>query len=182
MRLPLVVERGGQRIPIYVTPEPHSANSLRFGRIGVAPAQAPASALPRTRQGPIAAIATGASQTWGMVTLTVDFLTGMITGRHSARNMGGVITIGQMSGRFMRAGLEEFLGFMALLSVNLAVLNLLPIPVLDGGHLVFLGIEAVRGRPLSIEQRMKLTQVGFIFIVALMVWALGNDLLRVFGI
>ena len=62
------------------------------------------------------------------------------------------------------------------------MLNLLPIPVLDGGHLVFLGIEAVRGRPLSIEQRMRWTQVGFFIIVGIMVWAMGNDLLRVFGL
>jgi regulator of sigma E protease len=71
---------------------------------------------------------------------------------------------------------------MAVLSINLAVLNLLPIPVLDGGHLVFLGVEAVRGRPLSIEQRMRFTQVGFVFIILLMAWAIGNDLLRAFGV
>jgi hypothetical protein len=86
--------------------------------------------------------------------------------------------IGQMSGRFARAGAEAFLSFMAILSVNLAILNLLPIPVLDGGHLVFLGIEAVRGRPLSMEQRMRFTQVGFVLIIMLMAWAIGNDLLR----
>ena len=180
--VPLVVEREGQRVSLAITPELRSNHGLEFGRIGVAAARTPESVLPRSRINPIAAVGRGAQQTWGMVTLTVDFLGGMITGRHSARNMGGVITIGQMSGRSMRAGLEEFLGFMALLSVNLAVLNLLPIPVLDGGHLVFLGIEAVRGRPLSIEQRMRLTQMGFIVIVALMVWALGNDVMRLFGI
>ena len=71
---------------------------------------------------------------------------------------------------------------MALMSVNLAVLNLLPIPVLDGGHLMFLGIEAVRGRPLSIDQRMRLSQVGFFIIVAIMIWAMANDVLRLFGL
>jgi regulator of sigma E protease len=180
--LPLVVERGGQRVNLSITPEERLSHGLRYGRVGVGPAFGWESALPRSPVGPIRAVGQGAEQTWGMVTLTFDFLTGMITGRHSARNMGGVITIGQMSGRFMRAGFEEFLGFMAILSVNLAVLNLLPIPVLDGGHLVFLAIEAVRGRPLSIEQRMRLTQFGFIVIVAIMVWALCNDILRVFGI
>ena len=71
------------------------------------------------------------------------------------------------------------LQWMALLSVNLAVLNLLPIPVLDGGHLVFLTVEAVRGRPLSLRQRMRLSQVGFVILVAIMVLALANDLIRV---
>ena len=71
---------------------------------------------------------------------------------------------------------------MALFSVNLAVLNLLPIPVLDGGHLVFLGWEAIRGKPLSLENRMRLSQVGFFIVIAIMVWALSNDVLRLFGI
>jgi len=71
---------------------------------------------------------------------------------------------------------------MAIFSINLAVLNLLPIPVLDGGHLVFLGVEAVRGRALSLQQRMRLTQVGLVIVVAIMVWALANDVLRLFGL
>jgi regulator of sigma E protease len=181
--LPLTVERSGARVSLLVTPEPRTAaDDLRFGRIGVSAYFANEDVLPRQHLGPLRAIGRGATQTWDMVTLTVDFLAGMITGRQSARNVGGPIMIGQMSGKFARAGLEAFLGFMALLSVNLAVLNLLPIPVLDGGHLVFLGIEAVRGRPLSVEQRMRLAQIGFIFLVAIMVWAIGNDLMRAFGI
>ena len=95
---------------------------------------------------------------------------------------GGPILIGKLSGQVARAGLEQFLGFMALFSVNLAVLNLLPIPVLDGGHLMFLGWEAIRGKPLSLENRMRLSQVGFFIVIAIMVWALSNDVLRLFGI
>ena len=181
--VPLELERNGERIDLTVTPEAHTRGELRFGRIGVGVPYASAElALPRRAVGPIAGIQRGATQTWDMVVMTVDFLGGMITGRHSARNVGGPIMITQMSGRFARAGMEAFLGFMAILSVNLAVLNLLPIPVLDGGHLVFLGIEAVRGRPLSIEQRMRLAQLGFIVIIGIMVWAIGNDLMRWFGI
>jgi regulator of sigma E protease len=72
--------------------------------------------------------------------------------------------------------------FLALFSVNLAVLNLLPIPILDGGHLMFLAFEAVRGRPLSVEARIRLSQVGLVIVVALMIWANGNDVVRlVFG-
>jgi regulator of sigma E protease len=181
--VPLELQRGGERLTVTVTPEPHTSGELRFGRIGVGVPYASAElALPRRSAGPIAGFQRGAVQTWDMVAMTFDFLGGMITGRHSARNVGGPIMITQMSGRFARAGMEAFLGFMAILSVNLAVLNLLPIPVLDGGHLVFLGVEAVRGRPLSIEQRMRLTQLGFIIIVGIMVWALGNDVMRWFGI
>jgi regulator of sigma E protease len=182
--VPLVVLRGGERVELTVTPHDRVLDSgIRVGRIEVAvPYTTIESLLPRQRPGPVRAVARGAGQTWDITVLTVDFLAGMVTGRHSARNVGGPIMIGQMSGRFARAGFEAFLGFMAILSVNLAILNLLPIPVLDGGHLVFLGIEAVRGRALSFQQRMRLTQVGFVLIVLLMAWALGNDVLRTIGL
>jgi regulator of sigma E protease len=182
--VPLVVERGTQRLELTVTPEDRVLDSgIRVGRIAVAiPFISAEMQLPRERAGPVGALVRGTTQTWEVATLTVDFLAGMFTGRHSARNVGGPIMIGQMSGRFARAGLEAFLSFMAILSINLAILNLLPIPVLDGGHLVFLGIEAVRGRALSFEQRMRLTQVGFVCIILLMAWAIGNDLLRAIGV
>ncbi|MGH7461400.1 MAG: site-2 protease family protein, partial [Longimicrobiales bacterium] len=96
--------------------------------------------------------------------------------------VGGPIQIAQLSGQVVRAGLEAFLSFMALFSVNLAVLNLLPIPVLDGGHLMFLAVEGIRGRALSLEQRMRLSQVGFVIVLAIMVWAVANDVLRLFGL
>ena len=179
--LQLVVGREGGRANLTVTPEERAFDSgLRAGRIGVGAAES--SPLPRQHIGALDAIGEGASQTWEYTAATVDFLGGMFTGRQSARNVGGPIMIGQMSGQFARAGLEAFLGFMAILSINLAILNLLPIPVLDGGHLVFLAIEGVRGRPLSYQQRMRLTQVGFVFIILLMVWAIGNDVLRALGI
>jgi regulator of sigma E protease len=181
--VPLVVQRDSAQVALTVTPEARTNGELRFGRIGVAaPYRTIEDRLPREAAGPLTAIQRGAHQTWDMVTLTFDFLAGMITGRHSARNVGGPIMITQMSGEAARAGLQYLLGFMAVLSVNLAVLNLLPIPVLDGGHLVFLGVEAVRGRPLAIEQRIRLSQIGFIIIIGLMVWAFGNDIMRVFGI
>jgi len=97
--------------------------------------------------------------------------------------VGSIVTIGEASGQAAEAGFDVFLRFMALFSVNLAVLNLLPIPVLDGGHLVFLGIEAVRGgRPLSVEQRLKWSNVGFVVLVGIMLWALSNDFLRLLGL
>jgi regulator of sigma E protease len=114
--------------------------------------------------------------------LILGFLRDLVTGGVSPRSMGSIITIGQVSGQAASAGMDVFLRFMALFSVNLAVLNLLPIPILDGGHLVFLAIEAVRGRALSVEQRIRWSNVGFLIVMGIMVWALGNDILRVFGL
>ena len=185
MAVPLVVERDGTRQSLVVTPEARELeNGFVVGRLGVGRTISIASDpnLARIRHGPLGAIAVGARSTVEVTGLTLDFLGGMITGRHSARNIGGPIMIADMSGQFAREGAESFLNFMAILSINLAILNLLPIPVLDGGHLMFLGFEAVRGRPLSLEWRMRLTQVGFVFIILLMTWAVGNDLLRAIGI
>ena len=86
-----------------------------------------------------------------------------------------------MSGEFARRGFVALLMFMALLSVNLAIINLLPIPVLDGGHLVFLAIEGVRGKPLSLNARLRLTQLGMVLIMLLVVLVFTNDILRIFG-
>jgi regulator of sigma E protease len=179
--LPLVVARGADTVRIAVTPDRRTLpNGLTYYRIGVI-GRAEPMAVERTRLGPVHAVAWGASQTWRWIRLTVGFLGGMFSGRISPRNVGGPILIGQVSGEAARAGLEALLNFMALLSVNLAILNLLPIPVLDGGHLLFLLIEGVRGRPVSLEQRVRLTKVGFFLILALMTFAIGNDLVRWIG-
>jgi regulator of sigma E protease len=175
----ITLERGGQAHELTVVPR---AETLRLadgeerviGRIGVA--------TPREQPGPVGALVYGTQHTWEVTTVIVRFLGDLFTGNVSPRNLGGPILIGQISGQVARAGLQQFLNFMALFSINLAVLNLLPIPILDGGQLVFLGIEAVRGRALSIEARMRMTQVGLVIVVALMVWALASDLLRVFGL
>ena len=114
--------------------------------------------------------------------MILGFLRDLFTGGVSPRSVGSIVTIGEASGTAVRAGIGQFLQFMALFSVNLAVLNLLPIPVLDGGHLLFLGIEAVRGRALSVEQRLRWSNVGFLIVVGIMLWALSNDFLRLFGL
>ncbi|UCC73090.1 MAG: RIP metalloprotease RseP [Gemmatimonadota bacterium] len=126
-------------------------------------------------------LAAGTRQTFGITGLILEFLGQLITGQASARDVGGPILIGQLSGQAARAGAAALLNFMAFLSVNLAVLNLLPIPILDGGHLVFLAVEAVRGRALSLQTRARLSQVGFILILAIMVWAITSDVLRATG-
>lgn len=177
--LPLVVQRGGQRVPVTVTPaaaeERRGDRTVRIGRIG-AGARLP---VEYRRVGPVESVGMGVRATWETTGLLLTTLKQLVTGELSARNMGGLLTIGEASGESARRGLESFLGFLALFSVNLAVLNLLPIPILDGGHLMFLAIEAVRGRPLSIETRIRLSQLGLVIVVGLMLWANGNDVVRI---
>jgi regulator of sigma E protease len=128
------------------------------------------------------AIVTGWNETIRITSLILGFLGDLVTGNVSPRDVGSIGTIAVASGEAAAAGIATFLRFMALFSVNLAILNMLPIPVLDGGHLVFLGIELVRGEKLSIKQRLRWSQVGMWVVVGIMVWALGNDLLRFLGL
>lgn len=176
----LVVERDGADVSFVATPNAVDEYSdilgadRHVGRIGIV------IGADGGRAGPIEALAVGWSTTayWGGAIL--QFLADLVTGRMSAREIGGPIMIGEISGQAARAGIWQLLSFMAVISVNLAVLNLLPIPVLDGGHLLFLLIEGVRGgRPLSLKQRLRFTSVGMVLILALMVWTVGNDLVRV---
>jgi regulator of sigma E protease len=180
--VPLTVDRDGTRLELSVTPRADTLpDGTTYGRIGVSGPSAQRMFAPRERQGVLQAVAFGAEETWRWTRLTVEFLGRFVTGRESMRNVGGPIMIGQISGEAAQQGPDAFISFMALLSINLAVLNLLPIPVLDGGHLVFLAIEGVRGRALSLQQRIRLTQVGMVLILGLMVLAFGNDILRLFG-
>jgi len=126
-----------------------------------------------------AALGAGAKQTLGASTTIVRTVRGMFSGRVSSKSVGGPIAIGQMAGETARLGLDAFLAFMAIISVNLAVLNLLPIPVLDGGQLVFLLAEGVLGRPLPLKLREKLTLLGLALVGTLMALAFWNDIRRV---
>ena len=125
------------------------------------------------------AVLTGLEETGSQVVLILGFLKGLVLHETSVRDVGSIITVGQYSGQVARLGLDWFLPFLALFSVNLAILNLLPIPILDGGQLMFLIAEAVRRKPLSLELRARLTQVGFVVLLAVMILALTNDVLRI---
>ena len=126
-------------------------------------------------------LAEGGRQTLSVSTQIVRVVRGMFSGRVSTRAVAGPIEIGVMAGRSARGGPAAFLEFMAVISVNLAVLNLLPIPVLDGGQFLFLLGEAVLRRPLSVKLRERLTFVGLVLVVLLMVLAFSNDIRRVLG-
>jgi regulator of sigma E protease len=128
------------------------------------------------------AIVLGAQQTADMSTQIVRVVRGLFSGRVSTREVAGPIGIGMMAGQAAQLGLASFLSLMALISVNLAVLNLLPIPVLDGGQVVFLLGEAVLRRPLSLKLRERLTMVGLVLLLMLTVLAFSNDIRRLIGL
>jgi regulator of sigma E protease len=128
------------------------------------------------------ALATGGRQTVTVSTQIVRVVRGMFSGRVSTREVGGPIAIGVAAGQSAQLGVTAFLAFMATISVNLAVINLLPIPVLDGGQFLFLAGEAVLRRPLSAKLRERLTLVGLVLIVLLTVLAFSNDIRRLLGV
>jgi len=133
------------------------------------------------RQNPIMAVITGAGQTWYMTELTFLSIVKIIQGTISANTLGGPILIAQMAGSEVEKGIMHFIFFMAILSINLGVLNLLPIPVLDGGHLFFTLIELVTGKEVNIKWREMAQQVGFFLLLLLMLFVFYNDIMRIFS-
>jgi regulator of sigma E protease len=173
------VGRSDGRHQLTITPYEDKVRNRMIGRIGVYPAPLP------TRHEPLglgAALAAGGAATFETSTFIFRTVRGMLSGRVSTNEVGGPIAIGQAAGESARAGIDSFLGFMALISVNLAVVNLLPIPVLDGGQFLFLLGEAVLRRPLPLKLRQKLTAVGLVLILLLMALAFSNDIRRIFGL
>ena len=179
------VQRDAESIDLEATPRPVAIysviarDSVEIGLMGILPwVDRAARDLSMTE-----AVAAGWHRTGAWTLEIFTFLERLVTGRGSAKDLGGPIVIGQLSGAAARQGLSAFLNFMAIISVNLAVLNLLPIPVLDGGHLLFLFAEALRGgRPVSVQSRLRLTQIGLILVLGLMVLAFANDIMRLAGI
>lgn len=178
------VERDGQRRQLELRPETVETDDGPQGRIGAGP-RVPPDLLERMRSeeryGPIAAIGKGMANTWEMSALTVRMLWRMINGQVSVKNLSGPINIAHYAGITVSSGLVSFLGFLAIVSISLGIVNLLPIPVLDGGHLVYLGIESATGRPVS-EKMLAVGQtIGLVMIAGLVSFALYNDLMRLFG-
>ena len=126
------------------------------------------------------AIAAGTRQVWHLSVITMRGFWGMIQGAISPKHIGGPIFIFKEAAQSARRGLPDLLSFMVFLSVSLAILNLLPIPILDGGHLVFFTLEALKGSPVSLKLQERANQVGLALLLMLMIFALGNDILRLF--
>lgn len=173
----------GKEVDITVLPDMETETirkgvTVKFGRIGAGP-YTPVVTRPYSLG---MAFKAGAKATLVASTQIVRTVRGLISARISSREVGGPILIGQMAAQSARLGFDTFLQFMALVSVNLAVLNLLPIPVLDGGQFLFLVAEGVLRRPLSLRLRERLTMVGLFLIVCLMVLAFSNDIRRLLGV
>ena len=181
-RLALTVRRGDSLTQLTVVPELHTDSDSvpprprRYGLIG-------ALQDPPTVREPVnlgSALSNGFAQTIGQIGAVVSSVKRLVVGQASIREVGGPILIYQMSGQVARLGIDWFLNFLAFFSVSLAVLNLLPIPVLDGGHAMFLLVEAIRRKPLTPQLRLRLTRVGMLVVMAIMALALSNDVLRFF--
>jgi regulator of sigma E protease len=128
--------------------------------------------------GPVAALGAGAQETWFVVDRTLSYIGGIFAGRESADQLGGPIRIAQVSGQVASAGFVALLHLTAVLSVSIGLLNLFPIPLLDGGHLLFYAVEAIRGRPLSERAQEVGFRIGLAIVLMLMIFATFNDILH----
>lgn len=175
-KLDVIVDRDGQEISMTITPEVEDVTNNfgivhRTGRIGVMAGGEPEF----KRLNPLQAVGAAFADTWGLVKSTFTGLYQIIAGERSSKELGGVITIAKVSGD-MSHSISSFIWFMAMLSANLGLINLFPIPVLDGGHLVFYAMESVRGRPLSDMAQEYSLRFGLALVLTLTLFALWNDL------
>jgi regulator of sigma E protease len=179
--LTLTLKRDGEPVTLPVTPR-HSTTKNLFGEdvqvwlIGISPE----GEFITRRYGPVDSVTMGVERTYDITRLTVLGIVKLIQRTIPSDTIGGPILIAKMAGEQASEGLMNVILFVALLSVNLGILNLLPIPVLDGGHLVFLAAEAVLGRPVSLRVREVAQQAGLFVLLALMAFAFYNDIMRFF--
>jgi regulator of sigma E protease len=178
------VERGGVRVTLKATPErkelkDNFGNVHRIGVLGISRSMQPGD-IKTEKAGPLLAIGMGAQETWFVVERTLSYIGGVFTGREAADQLGGPIRIAQVSGQVATAGFVALIHLTAVLSVSIGLLNLFPIPLLDGGHLLFYGIEAVRGKPLSERAQEFGFRVGLALVVMLMIFATFNDIKGIF--
>ena len=176
----LMIERNAQNQRIVVIPERRDGPDGPYGFLGVAPVVKPLPPeLVRTiQEDPLIALWVGVERTIEMSWLTIESIGKMITGVMSPENLSGPLTIARVAGDSANSGWYAYLSFIAYLSVSLGILNLLPIPVLDGGHLVFLALEWLRGKPVSEQVQMQGVRIGMALLIGLMFFAFYNDLMR----
>jgi regulator of sigma E protease len=174
------IERRGQVIEVKVTPRRVEEGGQVFGRIDAFVGDPPAMVL--VRLGPLEGLTTGVSQTWSMASLSVKMIGRMLTGEASLKNLSGPLTIADYAGQSVQQGWSQYLGFLALVSISLGVLNLLPLPMLDGGHLMYYLFEGLTGRPVSDAWLKWLQRGGALVLLLMMSIALSNDMARLLGL
>ena len=176
VKMPLTWRRDGEEMTAWITPAAHTFNGETVGRIGVDQA---------SKRNPIPflkAVSRSATETVNLSMLMVGFVKGLVVGEQSSRNLAGPVGIFQLVSISAERGFSYFLWFMAMLSINLGILNLLPIPPLDGGHLTLLTIEGIIRRDLlSARNKMRLQLVGFAFVLFLLIYVTFNDIGRISG-
>jgi regulator of sigma E protease len=182
--LTLLVERGETRQTVRVDVDATEQDGRQVGILGIySPARVklPASMVSHTRLGPVQSLAMGASEAWNMTALQARVFWSMLQGKVSLKNLSGPLTIAEFAGESARSGVATFVSFLVLISLSLGFINLLPVPILDGGQVVYQVVEWIKGKPLSERAQIMGQQVGIAMLVLLMGVALFNDILRQFG-
>jgi regulator of sigma E protease len=180
--LGIELERKGERLHIDAAVPQVTEQGRPIGRLGITLTEGqrtwPPGLLETHRSGPLAALGVGVQKTWEMSSLTVQMLWRMVTGEVSAKNISGVVSIAEFAGISAYLGVTAYLAFLGIISVSLGVLNLMPVPLLDGGQVVYQLVEAVKGSPLSERAQNFGQQVGIALLVVLMSLAFYNDISR----
>jgi regulator of sigma E protease len=174
------VERGGRTLTLEVTPRVLEDGDRRIGRVEAYIGEPPRMVL--VRADALDGLAQGLQRTWEVSQLSLKMLWRMLTGEASVKNLSGPLTIADYAGQSVQQGLGYYLGFLAMVSVSLGVLNLLPLPMLDGGHLMYHAFEAVTGRPVSDLWLARLQRGGLAVLLLMMSVALYNDVARLLGL
>ncbi len=179
----VVVEREGARLDLTVTPKAYQVEGETIGRIGAAVQVSPeyeTQVRAVLRYDPLEAIGVATAKVWDISALTLGLLGKMLTGEASVENLSGPISIAQYAGQSAAIGFAPFLAFLGIVSLSLGILNLLPIPVLDGGHLLYYLAEFIRGKPLSEQVLLWSNKLGITLLLGLMALAITNDFTRLF--
>jgi regulator of sigma E protease len=172
--LQITVLRDGKEIDFAITPKDQDGD----GKLGIELQQQTV----LKKHGVLESISLGIKRSWELTTLTIDLLKRLVTRRASVKTVGGPIMIAQMSGQVVREGIAESLSFMGLVSLSLGIFNLLPIPILDGGHIFLLLVEILYRRPLRMREREIAQKIGLLILIPLMLFVFYNDIARVLGL
>ena len=174
-----MIERAGRQIELEVQARPEQQGEVWIGRVGAYIGAAPA--MTTIRLGAVEGLVQGVVRTWEVSWLSLKMMGRMLIGEASFKNLSGPLTIADYAGKSASLGITSYMLFLALISVSLGVLNLLPLPVLDGGHLMYYLWEGVTGRPVSDVWLERLQRGGVAILMALMAVALFNDVARLAG-